>query len=154
MTRIVILGGPRTGKTTLARELWSEQVNGRTSSADPVAIRLHSDDIMHMGWSEASEHVARDWLSAPGPWIIEGVALSRALRKWREAHPGEPPPVDKIIRLTTPYVELEGGQIAMMKGEHTVWSRDVEPWLRQHGVSIEHGPITPAHQHPRTIDAP
>lgn len=117
MTRIVICGGPRTGKTTLAREL--EVITAR----DP----RHTDDLVHLGWSEASQAAAL-WLDEPGPWIIEGVAMSRALRKWRDAHPGEPPPVDKVIRLTTPHVELTKGQAAMAKGEETVW-QEIAEWL-------------------------
>jgi hypothetical protein len=151
VTRIIILGGPRTGKTTLARQLIEDGQGPGTS--------LHSDDLIaelaHLGkdaWSEGSRRVT-EWLDAPGPWIIEGVALARALRKWREAHPGEPPPVDRVIRLTTPHVALSKGQAAMAKGEETVWA-ELEPWLRQHGIAIEHEPTTPAHQHPRTIDAP
>ena len=35
-------------------------------------------------WSAASAEVAR-WLDDEGPWIIEGVAMSRALRKWRRS---------------------------------------------------------------------
>jgi hypothetical protein len=134
MTRIVILGGPRTGKTTLANKM------APLDAIVPAGFGLvrHTDDLIGLGWSEGSQHIADEWLTQPGPWIIEGVACSRALRKWREAHAGEPPPVDRVIRLTTPHVALEGGQIAMMKGEHTVWSRDVEPWLRDHGVEIEH----------------
>lgn len=147
MTRIVILGGPKTGKTTLAGEMIQK-----------YAVFVHHTDSLieqckHLGkdaWSEASR-VASTWLDEPGPWIIEGVAVSRALRKWREAHPGEPPPVDRVIRLTSPHVALSKGQAAMAKGEETVWS-EIEPWLRQHGVSIEHGHSTHAHQHPRLTD--
>lgn len=154
MTRICIIGGPRTGKTTLARQL-----DERCDHIPCGSLRM-TDDLIeqckHLGkeaWSEASR-IASTWLDEPGPWIIEGVALARALRKWRAAHPGEPPPVDRVIRLTTPHVELTPGQAAMAKGEDKVWREDVEPWLRQHGVSIERAPTTPAHQHPRMIDAP
>lgn len=134
MTRIAICGGPRTGKTTLAQT--TGHASGLISDGfyESPNIR-HTDDAIHYGWSEASAAVAQ-WFDAPGPWIIEGVALARALRKWREAHPGEPPPVDRVIRLTTPHVELSKGQAAMAKGEETVWA-EVEPWLREHGVEVE-----------------
>lgn len=132
MTRIVILGGPKTGKTTLARKL-DEQCNHQ-----PCGSLRMTDDLIHLGWSEASQ-AASLWFDEPGPWIIEGVAIVRALRKWRDQHPGERPPVDRVIRLTTPHVALWGGQIAMMKGEHTVWTKDVEPWMRQYDVRIDHG---------------
>lgn len=142
MTRIVILGGPKTGKTTLAGELLQahhaqdESWRGG-ASGPPIPQVLHTDDLIHLGWSEASQYVADRWLTEPGPWIIEGVAAVRALRKWRDQHPGERPPVDRVIRLTTPHVALVKGQAAMAKGEETVWA-EVAPWLRQHGVEIEH----------------
>lgn len=145
MTRIVILGGPKTGKTTLAEASfeahdWPHDV----PDCDGCGTLRHTDDLIeqckHLGkdaWSEASR-IASTWLDEPGPWIIEGVAMARALRKWREAHPGEPPPVDRVIRLTTPHVELSKGQAAMAKGEETVW-REIEPWLSEHGVHIQDG---------------
>lgn len=160
MTRIVILGGPKTGKTTLANA-WFEAHDWPHDApdCDGCGVLRHTDDLIeqckHLGrdaWSEASR-IASTWLDEPGPWIIEGVAMARALRKWRDQHPGERPPVDRVIRLTTPHVELSKGQAAMAKGEETVWA-EVEPWLRQHGVSIEHGHQPPAHQHPRMTDAP
>jgi GTPase SAR1 family protein len=143
MTRIVITGGPRTGKTTLANRLADE--NG-----DPTGITVaHTDDLIaqcaHLGkdaWSEGSR-LASEWLNAPGPWIIEGVALARALRKWREAHPGEPPAVDKVIRLTEPHVALPKGQAAMTKGEETVW-REIESWILHAGVPVEYRSALPA----------
>lgn len=143
MTRICITGGPRTGKTTLANEMvGGDDPRDRMEHAH-VTVR-HTDDLIfelaHLGkdaWSEASRQVS-EWLDAPGPWIIEGVAVSRALRKWKEAHPGERPPVDRVIYLAAPHEQLTPGQIAMMKGVHTVHSKDVEPWLRQHGITTEH----------------
>lgn len=140
MTRIVILGGPKTGKTTLAGEIWRKAVAAWVAEHGPIVdlegpVLMHTDDVMHLGWSEASE-AASKWFDTSGPWIIEGVAVVRALRKWRDAHPGEPPPVDRVIRLTTPHVELTSGQATMAKGEDTVWL-EVEPWLVEHGVSIE-----------------
>lgn len=128
MTRIVICGGPRTGKTTLARKL-----DEQCSHAPCGSLRMTDDliaEFSHMGvmaWSGCSQRAA-EWLDVPGPWIIEGVAMSRALRKWREAHPGEPPPVDRVIRLTAPYEPLSKGQAAMAKGEETVW-REIEDWI-------------------------
>lgn len=153
MTRICIVGGPRTGKTTLACTLFERErcncsgvrvVYGQTYGMHarecdawlPDDIRLrHTDDLIaHHDWSAASLEASK-WLDEPGPWIIEGVALSRALRKWRDAHPGEPAPVDKIIRLTVPHVSLTKGQTTMAKGEETVFS-EILRWLLECGVSV------------------
>jgi nucleoside-triphosphatase THEP1 len=58
VTRICITGGPRTGKTTLARKLVDEQVDAIWPRVEPVVCR-HSDDLIaelaHLGkdaWSE------------------------------------------------------------------------------------------------------
>lgn len=131
MTRICITGGPRTGKTTLARDMLPG--NGGMGAS----LNYHADDLIHLGWSEASEHVAAEWLSLDGPWIIEGVAVSRALRKWHEAHPGEAPPCDQIIYLQTPHETLTPGQRSMAKGVETV-HREVELWLAEHGMETEY----------------
>ena len=126
VTRIVITGGPKTGKTTLALSMRQH----------PEVCILHTDDLIAThDWSAASQRAA-EWLDDPGPWIIEGVAVVRALRKWRAAHPGAAPPIDRVIRLTTPYVALSKGQSTMAKGEDTVW-REVAPWLWQHGVPVQ-----------------
>lgn len=155
MTRIVILGGPRTGKTTLANS-WSECPVGT-----PVR---HTDDLIPLGWSEASQ-AASLWFDEPGPWIIEGVAAVRALRKWRDQHPGERPPVDRVIALWEPHVTLSKGQATMAKGVESVW-REIVMWLIDSGVLVEgrgkansgdepaREGSTPAHQHPRMTDAP
>lgn len=103
--RILIIGGPKTGKTTLANKL-----GGNVRS---------TDDVMNLGWSEASAEVAT-WFDEPGPWIIEGVAVPRALRKWMKNNPGQPAPVDKIIWLSGAFQDLTTGQQSMTKGIDTV----------------------------------
>lgn len=118
--RIVITGGPRTGKTTAA-----------TALGLPVR---HTDDTKHMEWSAASAEVAT-WFDAPGPWVIEGVSAPRALRKWLAAH-AEGKPCDVVQRLTVARVALTPGQSTMAKGVETVW-REIEPELRRRGVRIE-----------------
>lgn len=144
MTRICITGGPRTGKTTLAGRLAADLHVACDSAFDEScscgALR-HTDDLIGShDWSDASAEVAR-WFDAPGPWIIEGVAVSRALRKWHDQHPGEPPPVDQVIYLHTPHETLSKRQGAMAKGVAKVHS-EIEPWLRRHGIITEQ----PAHQ--------
>lgn len=136
MTRICITGGPRTGKTTLLRQLMeTERI--------AVGCSFHTDDLIeqckHLGreaWSEAS-HIASTWLDEPGPWIIEGVAVSRALRKWWEANRLDRPPVDRVIYLRSPHQALSNGQQRMAIGVRTVHD-EIEPWLAEHGIVTEY----------------
>jgi hypothetical protein len=113
MSRVLIIGWPGTGKTTLANEMGG----GRST-----------DDLIHLGWSEASE-AASYWFDEPGPWIIEGVAVPRALRKWRERNPDQPPPCDKIINLTTQRRDLSNGAVSMGKGIDKVLS-EIWSWIK------------------------
>lgn len=129
MTRIAICGGPKTGKTTLAARLHEEQMRqwGRPIVDIEGPLLRHTDDYIKLGWSEASQAACR-YLDDPGPWIIEGVAVSRALRKWRDQHPGEPPPVDRVIYLSEPRERLKYGQRVMASGVATVHAQ-IEDWL-------------------------
>lgn len=119
--RIVITGGPRTGKTTLAKSLG-------------MGVTLHSDDVIALGWSEASLAVSH-WFDAPGPWVIEGVALPRALRKWLDRN-SEGAPCDVLIWLGKPRVALTPGQHTMAKGVATVMV-EIDELLRARGVKVE-----------------
>lgn len=128
--RICITGGPKTGKTTLANKIADEYGDHTGTTVG------HTDDLIATHeWSSASEEVSH-WLDAPGPWIIEGVAVSRALRKWRDAHPGQRPTIDRLIILSHPWESLSKGQDTMAKGVATVQA-DIDPWLREHRISIE-----------------
>jgi dephospho-CoA kinase len=123
MSRICITGGPRTGKTTRA------DMSGGISG--PV---LHTDALIQThAWSEASQ-VVSEWFGDPGPWVIEGVAVPRALRKWLRAHP-EGRPCDVVLYLETPRVKLTPGQATMAAGVATVF-REIEGELAQRGVHI------------------
>jgi dephospho-CoA kinase len=114
--RIAIIGWPGTGKTTLGKQL-----------AEQLGVPYRStDEVKDLGWSESSLEVSK-WFDQPN-WVIEGVALPRALRKWSANNPGQPPPVDKIIHLKTQYRELEKGAISMGKGIDTVLN-EIRPWL-------------------------
>lgn len=113
--RVIIIGGPRTGKTTLARQL------------SPAA--RSTDDIIGLGWSAESEAVSH-WFDERGPWVIEGVTIVRALRKWFERNPLVPreriaqrKPCDRIIFLRTPFVRLNPKQLSMADGHETIWGK-------------------------------
>jgi adenylate kinase family enzyme len=102
--RIVITGSPQAGKTTLANLL--VKIFGL-----PL---FQTDTVKHLGWSEASECVST-WFGMDGDWIIEGVTVPRALRKWQMNHPDESPPFDWFIFMENPRGALESGQETMRK---------------------------------------
>src|SRR5512146_1527083 len=77
-SRLILAGGPRAGKSHLAEALRDD------------GIRLYgSDALIGLGWSESSAK-ASEWFDGDGPWIAEGVAMPRALRKWIARSPGRP----------------------------------------------------------------
>lgn len=98
--RIAIVGGPRTGKSTLARV-----VRGR-----PV---ISTDDYMELPWEEVPAAVIDAATGAGASFVVEGVQVARALRRGLE--------VDAVVVLTQPKVAQTDGQIAMGKGVHTVF---------------------------------
>lgn len=117
--RVVIVGGPRTGKTTLAQRL------------DPNA--KHTDDTIRRGWEPAIETVA-GWMGGSEPVTIEGVQGARGLRKWLQDHPTGKP-CDEVIHLRTPVVPRTRGQAIMAKGIETVL-KEIRPELQARGVKI------------------
>lgn len=119
MTRLAIAGVPRAGKTTLAEEMGG----GRST-----------DDLIGLGWSEASLE-ASGWFDEPGPWVVEGMAVPRALRKWLAAH-STGTPCDRLTWLGKPHEKHSPGQAAMGKGAETVMQGIVGE-LRNRGVAVE-----------------
>jgi hypothetical protein len=106
--RVVLAGGPRAGKSTLALALQEKH-------------RLHhGEELRGLDWSTGSL-VASLWLSEPGPWICENVAMARALRKWLARNP-EGVPADLLVHLGEPVSERSRGQHVMALGCQTVWN--------------------------------
>lgn len=132
--RIVIAGIPRSGKSTLAAQL----------SAEHGLALKRSDDLIGMyDWSGVSAKIARGFDEWSTPWVCEGVALGRAIRKHLAAH-AEGLPADHFVWLGTARMELSKGQRAMAAGCLTVWN-EILPELRRRGAQIytdtEGGPL-------------
>ena len=115
--RILVSGGPKVGKTTLA--------------ATFGAHVMHTD--MLPGWSEASAKAA-EWMLQPGPWVIEGTAVVRAVRKF--IHNSVAKPCDIFMYGINPKVPRSAGQISMAKGCETIF-REVVAELISRGVIVE-----------------
>lgn len=129
--RIAIIGSPRAGKTTLALELGGLMA---VDVGDTVSV-LHADDLIPLGWTQASDEVARELAETHGGnLIVEGVAVVRGLRKALAATPGAP--VDRCIVLERPRVWLTRGQRAMQRGCASIL-RQIEPELVRRGVQME-----------------
>jgi dephospho-CoA kinase len=126
IARIVIVGPPKAGKTTLGRDL---------AESSGVQLR-HTDDLIgELDWSGCSERIASEWFAQPGPWIIEGVAAVRALRKWLAAN-REGKPCDQIIALSKSWVALTTRQAGMASGCASIWG-SIRSTVAARGVSIE-----------------
>jgi hypothetical protein len=129
--RILIAGGPRTGKTRLSNDIKSLHSDFSV---------YHTDDLIDkLDWSAASLEVSL-WLDIKQPpWVIEGVSVPRALRKWfAKRQELSSKPCDVIFWLDKPYVELTPGQITMAKGCVKVW-REIIGDLHKRGVKIIYG---------------
>lgn len=111
--RVVIAGGPKTGKTTLARAVTDRPV-------------YHTDDYSYLPWAEIPKLVNEE-LAGKKAYVLEGVQAGRALRK------GLKP--DVVVYLTEPRAPRSKGQMSMGKAVHTIF-RD---WLSSSpGVPVEY----------------
>lgn len=116
--RVIIVGGPSMGKSTLAHRLTTHE-----------RVRCTDELVGVLEWSEVSAEVAL-WIAEPGRWVVEGVATARALRKWLAATPDTQLDV-VVVLMGKPLVELSKGQAAMGKGVATVWNEIAIDVLRR-----------------------
>lgn len=121
--RILIAGRPHTGKTTLALKLGGQL-------KIPV---LHTDGINRtFTWSAQSVEVAA-WFNRPGPWIIEGMTVVRAIRKFMSF--AQDKPSDVVYWGSVPYGFLDPAQRKFGEGASTVWE-EIRDKLLARGVEI------------------
>ncbi len=126
MSIIAIAGFPLAGKTTLARELAEESGHEAISTDHLLAIEL--------SWSEISQ-VTAGWFDTLDDFIIEGVAVPRALRKWLDTH-DQGKPCEKVIWLTKTRALLTDDQLAMGRGCMSVM-KEIMGELAARGVEVK-----------------
>lgn len=100
----------------------------------------HSDDLIRLGWSEASE-VFADCIAWTSRGIYEGVATIRALRKLLAR--SRVRPCTRYLHLVHARENLTRGQALMNQGLQTMWLRDVRGPLIARGVEVQIIPLTP-----------
>ena len=121
--RVCIAGGPQVGKTTLGRQL--------ATATTPLCST--DDNVLWQDWSAQSEAVVK-WLEGAGPWVIEGVPVIRALRKWLRSHP-DGKPCDTLYWRFAARTTRSGGQETLARGCLAVYE-EIAPELRRRGVEI------------------
>lgn len=135
--RVVIVGGPSRGKSTLAHVL-HERHGWPVFCGDPASKVLHQkpyttylpEGLDFAGDHGAAAYIAGTWLESPGPWICEGHVMARVLRRWVNDADINPHrwPCDRIIVLDrAAHRPTSPGQEAMHKGVMKVW-REVEDY--------------------------
>lgn len=129
--RIIIVAGPRRGKSTLARQFREQQGiptfcgDPRSKVKDPEeGVTYLPEGIPFAGDDGAAAWIACGWLCAPGPWLCEGHVMARALRRGLVFAKHTTQLCDRIIVLSGPAMcETSGGQETMHKSVMTVWKQ-------------------------------
>jgi len=124
--RTLLAGGPRVGKTTLSLRL----------AAEAGIIARGTDELIKQGvkFQDGPAEVAK-WFLAPGPWVIEGVHTTRALRIWlKENATGLP--FDRMFWGGEPKVTRTKWQESCAKGINTVW-QGIEAELLARGALVQ-----------------
>lgn len=146
--RIVVIGGPRTGKTTYATKLAREMgvhlasCGKRTENESGLVSTDNYGRDSKVGgfsreravWDALPTEVIRD-LRKRDSFVLEGTQAARVLRRWLRESPDEPK-IDKVLVFDKPWVERNAGQQAMAKGVRTIL-RDLRPLLDSAGIPVE-----------------
>ncbi len=118
---ILIAGPPHSDAGRLAWQL------SREHGIRNELVRPTEELVGVLPWGEDSAEVVR-WLEEPGPWIVWGSVVPRAIRKWMRSHPAGLP-AQRIIWVRPTVDELA----PIAKGVQTVW-QEVLPQLIERGL--------------------
>ncbi len=118
--KIAIIGRPRVGKTTLAKQL------GDALGYDVVST---DDFIGKHSFEDAPEKIIEQLLKKDRPYIIEGVQTARMIRKGYRLKTWEP---DVVIEVDAD-IELEPGH----KGLASLQQKAIFDWIKESGGKIK-----------------
>jgi hypothetical protein len=125
--RVIIIGGPRCGKSTRARQLREEGIP--TYCSDPHGTEEAVIYLPHgLDWSAGSDFIAKNWLTLPAPWCCEGVGMVRAMRKLIQQGNGRLLQGIQVIYLQQPFIPWTAKQQQMAKAVATIW-QDIAPFI-------------------------
>jgi hypothetical protein len=135
--RVVIVGGPSRGKSTLAHGI-HERTGAPVFCGDPASTvkfqkpyTTYLPEGMDFG-SESSRWIVDNWLHMPGPWVLEGHIMARVLRKWMDTFEDFAPPFnvfpcDRVIVLDCPaHRTTNPRQEALHTRAMRIWRMDLE----------------------------
>lgn len=136
--QIVLIGGARVGKSTLAAHFRAQGIPTFCGDSQSKVKDVESDVTYlpeGLSWSDSSSYIAKEWFSMSGGWCCEGIAMVRALRKWVEIVDYDPLTISnlRVIYLKTPAIdqrEMLPGQLAMLKAVETIW-QGIKEWFPQ-----------------------
>lgn len=136
--RIVVVGGPRSGKSTYARRWRSSGVP--TLCGDPLSTVKEPEDgveylpegIPFAGDDGAAAWIVAHWFPRPGPWVAEGHVMARALRRAADRRV-----CDRVVVFDVPHPQamVTPRQLSMGKGVQTVWET-VRREIERQGVEV------------------
>ncbi len=130
MKRTAITGAPQQGKSRYAAKHHPGALEvDSLRNEEPFASMGHDER-----WSAISQHVA-DKLATPGPIVIDGVQVPRALRKALRDRPDQKP-VDEVLIIERTRGQVKPEHVAMAKGVKTVLA-EIRPALEALGVDIK-----------------
>lgn len=105
--RIAIIGGPRTGKTSLSLSVVNRPV-------------VHTDDYMHFAWADAPQAINEECRRHES-FVLEGVQAARCLRGGKDGNRA-PLEVDAVLWLDNTLCPVSPQQAAMAKGIKTTFA--------------------------------